>query len=120
MKQQTIISSFINAFNGLVNFFVRDRNGRIEFCAAVIAISFGFWLHISVVEWMAVLLCIGAVISLEMLNSAVEKLCDMVHAEYHPIIKVIKDIAAGAVLFASMISVIIACIIFLPKLFLVL
>lgn len=120
MKQQTIFSAFANAFNGLGNFLMRDRNGRIEFCAALIAIGVGFWLRISAAEWLAVVLCIGAVITAEMLNSAIEKLCDMVHAEYHPVIKVIKDVAAGAVLFASIISVVVAFIIFLPKLFLLL
>lgn len=120
MKQQTVLSSFINAFNGLGNFFMRERNGRIELGAAVITAVFGFWLHISAMEWIIVLICIGLVISLEMLNSAVEKLCDMVHAEYHPVIKIVKDVSAGAVLVASIISAIIACIIFLPKLFLLL
>ena len=118
MKQQTILSSFINAFNGLGNFLMRERNGRIEIVAAAVVTGFGFWLHINSNEWLSVLLCIGAVLSLEMLNSAIEKLCDMVHAEYHPVIKVIKDVSAGAVLFSTIISVIIACIIFLPKLLL--
>lgn len=120
MKQQTILSSFINAFSGLVNFFMRERNGRIELGAAAITIAFGFWLHVSNTEWLIILLSIGAVLSLEMLNSAIEKLCDMVHAEYHPAIKIIKDVSAGGVLFATIISVVIACIIFLPKLFLLL
>lgn len=115
MKQQSIFSAFANSFNGLWHFFLHERNGRIQGCAAIMVTGFAVWLHASAGEWLVILLCIGAVISLEMLNSAVEKLCDIVHAEYHPVIKIVKDVAAGAVLFASIISVVIALIIFLPK-----
>jgi diacylglycerol kinase len=52
-----------------------------------------------------------------MINSALEKLCDTVQPTYHPVIKIVKDVSAGAVLFASIISVAIAAIIFLPKIF---
>ena len=118
MKQQNIFSSFVNAFNGLRHFFVHERNGRIQSCAAVVAICVAAWLHVSATEWLVLLLCIGAVLCLEMLNSAIEKLCDLVHKNYHPVIKIIKDVAAGAVLLASVVSVIIALIIFLPKIML--
>ena len=115
MKPQNILSSFGNAFNGLVHFFLHERNGRIQFCATILVVGFAIWLQVSTTEWLVILLCIGAVLSLEMLNSAVEKLCDIVHKEFHPIIKIVKDVAAAAVLFASIVSIIIACIIFLPK-----
>lgn len=117
MQQHTITSSFSNAFNGLFSFFLHDRNGKIELCAAVMVAVIATWLHASIGEWLCILLCIGAVLCLEMLNSALEKLCDVVHKEYHPAIRFVKDVAAGAVLLASVISAIIACIIFLPKLF---
>jgi len=117
MKQQTIASSFGNAFNGVINFFLKDRNGQIELGAALIAAAFAIRLRVSIGEWLCILLCIGAVLCLEMLNNALEKLCDIVHKEYHPAIRIVKDVAAGAVLFASLISAIIACIIFLPKIF---
>lgn len=115
MKQQNIFSAFANAFNGLRHFFLHERNGRIQGCAAIVVVGFAVWLHVSAGEWLVILLCIAAVLCLEMLNSAVEKLCDIVHEEYHPVIKIVKDVAAGAVLFASIISIIIALIIFLPK-----
>lgn len=118
MKPQSILAAFVNSINGLRYFLLTERNGKIQAGAAIVVIAFGAVLHISATEWMAVLLCIGAVLSLEMLNSAIEKLCDMVHKEFHPVIKIVKDVAAGAVLFASIISVVIACFIFLPKLFL--
>jgi Diacylglycerol kinase len=64
----------------------------------------------------AVLFCIGLVISLEMINSAIERYCDLVTTDFHPGIKVIKDVAAGAVLVASITSLIIGLIIFIPAL----
>lgn len=117
MQQQTLLSSFANAFNGLFNFFIKDRNGRIELCVALLTTGTAAWLHATIGEWLCILLCIGAVLCLEMLNSALEKLCDVVHKEYHPAIRFVKDVAAGSVLLASLVSFIIACIIFLPKIF---
>ncbi len=64
---------------------------------------------------MAVLLCSGSVLCLEMLNSALEKLADIVEPAFHPQIKIVKDVAAGAVLLASIMSAIIGTIIFLPE-----
>ena len=73
-------------------------------------------LHLHHDEWIIVLICIAMVIGFEMLNTAIETLCNMVQEEYHPLIKIIKDVAAAAVLWVSIISVIIGLIIFLPKL----
>src|SRR5689334_7573665 len=115
MKRQKIAAAFKNAFEGLWYFFLHERNGQIQHCAAILVIVLAVCLGVSVTEWLALLLCIGAVLSLEMINSAVEKLCDQVHKEYQTVIKIIKDVSAAAVLFASIISVVIACLIFLPK-----
>jgi diacylglycerol kinase len=62
--------------------------------------------------------CIAFVISMEMLNTAIEKLCDVVHKELHPDIKRVKDIAAGAVLVSAIFSLMTGLIIFLPKIIL--
>lgn len=112
-----LIKAFGYAFQGLFIFFSRDSNGKLELCFAVIAIATGFILHISALEWVAVLLCIAMVLSLEMFNAAIEKLCDIVEPNFHPAIKIIKDIAAGAVLLSAVVSLIIGLIIFLPKIF---
>jgi len=84
---------------------------------AIIVIIISVCLGVNKGEWMVILLCIALVIGLEMLNSAIEKLCDAVHPEIHPFIKYTKDIAAGAVLWACIISGIIGAIIFIPKIF---
>ena len=79
------------------------------------AIGLSVALGISAYEWLAVLLCTGIVIGFEMMNAAVEKLCDLVQQEYHPIIKAVKDISAAAVLWTSIVSALTGCIIFIPK-----
>lgn len=114
-KQQTFLQSFGNAFKGMRVFFLHDRNGKIHLAATIAVIVIGFTFSVSATEWFAVLLCIGLVIALEMINAAIEKLSDIVQAEFHPGIKFIKDVSAAAVLWASIISVVIACIIFIPK-----
>lgn len=104
------------ALQGWAIFFSKEKNGQIQLFVAVLVIAGGFALNIALSEWVVVLGCIGVVISLEMLNSAVEKLCDHVNPHIHPNIKIIKDLAAGAVLWSAVAAAIIGCIIFLPKL----
>ena len=115
--RQPLIKTFINAFNGIKYFFKTERNGKIQAAVSIIIVVAGLYLHLSAFEWIITFLCIGVVLTLEMLNSALEYLCNLVHSEYHPLIKIIKDVAAGAVLFASIISSVIGLIIFLPKIF---
>jgi diacylglycerol kinase len=112
------MKKFINsvkfAIQGIRSFILTDRNGRIEIIFAVVVIILGAFLSISTVEWLIVIFCIGLVISLEMVNAAIEKYCDMVTTAYHPVIKIIKDVAAGAVLTAALISMVTGLIIFIP------
>lgn len=114
-KEQSLLKAFYNAWKGIQHFFLYDRNGRIHLGAAIATVLAGFILKVSSIEWVALLICIAVVIALEMINAAIEKLCDMVHKDYHPAIKIIKDMSAGAVLWVSVISVVIGTIIFLPK-----
>ena len=66
-------------------------------------------------EWIAVILCIGAVLAAEGVNSAIEALCDKVSPEYDEAIKHTKDLAAGAVLILAVMSIIVGLLIFVPK-----
>jgi diacylglycerol kinase len=112
----SFLKGFVYAFNGLVVFFRHERNGRIQLLLAFAALLLSWKLKISAAEWMVILACIASVLSFEMINSAIEKLCNLVHPKYHPAIKTIKDVAAGAVLFVAILSAIIGAIIFIPKL----
>jgi len=107
-------NSVVFALHGMKQFFSGDRNGKIQTVFGITAIALGFTLSISPSQWLLVLFCIGLVISLEMINSAIEKFCDMITTDFHPGIKVIKDVAAGAVLVASVTSLVIGLIIFIP------
>ena len=108
--------SVLFALQGIKQFFCRDRNGRIQTVIAMMAITLGLTVSLSSFQWLLVLFCIGLVISLEMINSAIERYCDLITTDFHPGIKVIKDVAAGAVLIASITSLIIGLIIFIPAL----
>jgi len=117
IKKQPVIKSFLHAFNGMYYFFLFERNGQIEISVTACTIAFALWIGVSVNEWITILFCIAIVLAFEMMNSALEKLCNVVQEDYHPVIKIIKDMAAAAVLWCSIISVLIAAIIFLPKIF---
>ena len=110
-----LIKSFAYALQGLKICFISELNFRIHTVLAIIAIAFAIVFNVSIFEWMAISFCIAFVIAMEMLNTAIEKLCDVVHQDVHPGIKKVKDIAAGAVLVSAIFSFITGAIIFLPK-----
>ncbi|MBS1745580.1 MAG: diacylglycerol kinase family protein [Bacteroidetes bacterium] len=113
--KQQINKAFTNAWNGITYFFKNERNGIIQAGVAMLVLLLGFYFHLSPSEWIIIIVCIGAVIAMEMMNAAIEQLCNLVYKEYHPAIKIIKDVAAGAVLFVAIISSVIGLIIFIPK-----
>ncbi len=115
MEPQPIVNAFKHALNGAGYFIRHDRNGRIHVAAAFLVAAAGAYCKISATEWCILLVCMAMVISFEMLNHALENLCNVVHAEYHPFIKTVKDVAAAAVLWSVIISVIIGLLIFVPK-----
>ncbi len=118
MNRQPLFKAFGHAFNGLSRFIRTDRNGRIHFSISLLVCIAGFYFRISHTEWMLLLLCFPVVLGLEMMNHAIEKLCDTVHPGQHPYIKTVKDVAAAGVLFASIIASVIGCIVFIPKILL--
>lgn len=111
----TVIKSFKYAFEGLKDALLHERNFRIQVVVFILIIIAGFLFHINTTEWIFILLCAAIVLSTEIINSAIEKLCDFVSPEIHPLIKKIKDFSAAAVLVGTILSVIIGTIIFLPK-----
>lgn len=114
MKKGKLINSFQYALAGIFFSVCHERNVKIHLFVTFCVIGAGFYFHITTVDWLILLLTIGIVISLEMVNTAVEKTVDLVTSEFHPLAKTAKDVAAGVVLFFSCIAVIIGAIIFLP------
>lgn len=82
---------------------------------ACVVIGVGLYLSLQTWEWITILLTVGIVLTLECLNTAIETVVDLVTEEYHPLAKIAKDVAAGAVLIFSIIAVIIGLLIFGPK-----
>jgi diacylglycerol kinase len=109
--------SFYFAFKGIADLFSgRHPNAMVHLMAVVSVCIAGYFFKISTCEWLAVILCFIAVITLEAMNSAIEYVVDLASPEFHPLAKKAKDMAAGAVLLAAIGTVVIAAIIFLPKL----
>jgi diacylglycerol kinase len=112
-----VIKSFGWAFNGLKDCILHEKNFRIQYIVALLVVIAGIILSLSVTEWMIILLSFAVVLSFEIINSAIEKLCDLVSPDFNLTIKKVKDMSASAVLLSAIISFIIGCIIFLPKIF---
>jgi diacylglycerol kinase len=115
IEPKKLLHSFGFAFKGIETAFKTQQNFRIEIAAAFFTIAFGIMYKINSLEWLVILICIAFVLCLELVNTALENMCDVYSTAKNPTIKIIKDTAAAAVLVAAIISVSIALIIFLPK-----
>lgn len=108
---------FSYAWNGIVEMAKSERNFRIHLLATIVVLLLGIIVKLSFLEWMIALFAIGMVLVVETTNTAVEKLIDYLKPDIHPVAKTIKDIAAGAVLIASITAFVIGCLLFIPKLY---
>lgn len=109
------LKSFNYAWQGIKCCFRSEKNFRIELLLALITFLFATVLKIATIEWLIILFCSALVLSLEIINTSIERLSNIISTSFHPAIKLVKDMAAGAVFIVSLVSLIIACIIFLPK-----
>lgn len=116
-KEPPMYTVFIDAWRGIITAFKAERNLRIHISAALAVVILSAWLNITIPEWSVLLLCTGFVISFELLNTSIETLSNLVEPNPHPAIKKVKDIAAGAVFVAAIISLIIGIIILCPYLY---
>ncbi|WP_232310466.1 diacylglycerol kinase family protein [Mesobacillus selenatarsenatis] len=116
-RKHPLASSFKFGFEGIAAAAAKERNVQIHLAISVIVILSGFIFSINKYEWIAIILSIGGMVSMEMINTAIERTVDMYTKEYHPLAKQAKDIAAGAVLVFAIASVMIGIIIFLPRIF---
>ena len=115
-RKNPLYESFGYAFEGIWTGIRKERNMKIH-CLAIICVTLaGMLFHITATEWCICLLLFALVAALELVNTAVEAVVDLVTEEKKPLAKIAKDTAAGAVLSAAIVSVIIGCIIFLPYL----
>ena len=110
------VRSFIYAVEGLAAVLKSQPNTWYMALASVAVVGVGLWLGVSVPEWCFLATAIVVVWVAEILNTAVEFLTDLVSPEHHPLAKKAKDAAAAASLVAVLFSLVIACLIFLPRL----
>lgn len=96
MKRQ--LKSFKNAFKGIAAAFITEGHMRFHFVAAFFVLLFAYISEMDTSQWAILILTIGAVFSAELVNTAIEQVCDLYSTEHNPLIGKIKDIAAGAVL----------------------
>jgi diacylglycerol kinase (ATP) len=111
------IKSIGFAVKGAFKLVTTEHSVMVQFSIMLLMIFAGFYFHISREEWMLQILAFGLVLGIEGLNTAVEKIADFIHPEFHDRIGFIKDIAAGAVLFAASSALTVGALIYVPKLF---
>lgn len=119
-KKPPFYKTFGYAMEGIRTGLRRERNMRIHTAAMILVVFAGTVLKLSAVEWCICLILFGLVIALELVNTAVEAVVDLVTEERKPLAKIAKDTAAGAVLTAAFMAAVIGCIIFIPKILTVL
>ncbi len=112
-----LFKSFGYALKGMYVALKEEQNMRIHLVAIAVVTFGGIYLGLSAIEWAVIALTIGFVVSLEMVNSAIESLVDHVSPEFHKDAGKIKDLAAGAVLVAAIVATVIAVYIFGNKIF---
>ncbi|MFM9862086.1 MAG: diacylglycerol kinase family protein [Micropepsaceae bacterium] len=104
------------ALTGIATMMRTQHNAWLHLAATVAVILLALALQVSASEWMALILAIVIVWSAEALNTAFERLCDVAHPDFHPLVKQAKDVAAAAVLIAATGSVAVGLLIFGPRL----
>ncbi|NDI99002.1 diacylglycerol kinase family protein [Flavobacterium sp. LaA7.5] len=112
------LKSVVYAFHGAYKLVVTEHSIMIQFTIGILVTIAGFFFKISATEWLIQTLAIGLVLGIEGVNTAIEKIADFIHPQYHEKIGFIKDIAAGAVFFAALTALCIGIMIYYPKILL--
>ncbi|USK58841.1 diacylglycerol kinase family protein [Peribacillus asahii] len=115
-RKYPFVKSFYFALRGIWEGVKTERNIRIHSMMTVVVILLGAYVSLNWIEWLFVLIAVTGTIALELVNSALERVVDLVTEEYHPLARQAKDMAAAAVLLYAVFSVIVGIVIFLPKL----
>lgn len=112
MKQ--LLTSIGHAVDGIWDLVKRENNAKIHLISTLLVILVGLKLDFLAIEWLWISLAVAGVWVAELINSALEKLVDLVSPEEHPLAKKVKDYAAGAVLVMAIWAVFVFCLISLP------
>lgn len=115
MRSRSLLDSFDNAFEGIIYAVKTQRNIRLHFIATGVVLILSLLLQLTKLEILILIITIAFVIVTEMINTALEVTVDLITQEYHPLAAIIKNVAAGAVLVAAMVAIIVGYLIFAPK-----
>lgn len=112
-KNRSLIQSIAHAMYGVKDIFLRERNFRYHCLIAVLVVGCGLAIHLSLMEWIAIVVCIGAMFVAETFNSAIERLADFAcNGKYQFLVKQAKDAASAAVLLTAVFTVLIGLLVF--------
>ncbi len=109
------LSSFANAFRGLIIYVRQEHNAWIHCMIAILVVIAGILFRITLTEWVVVIFAIGLVLAAEAFNSSIERISDVVQPEKDERIRDVKDISAGAVLLCAITTAVIGVMVFLPR-----
>ena len=109
------LAAFGHAFRGIV-LFLREAHGRIHATVTVAIFLMGIWLGVSATDWALLVICITLVLAAEAINTAVERVVDLVSPQWHPLARDAKDLAACGVLITAIGAVVVGVMVFLPYL----
>ena len=115
-NKKRLLNSFKYAFEGIISALKSEQNLKTHIAIMILVIIFGIILKINKIEWIICIILFGFVISLELVNTAIENTVDLITMEKNPKAKIAKDVSAAAVLIAAITSIIIGLIIFMTKL----
>lgn len=115
-KAKNMRQSFHCAVCGLMDAWRSERNMRIHSLATILAVAAGVWLKLDRMEWLFLFSAIFLVVTMEMLNTALERVVDLFTREYHPLARLAKNAAAGAALLAALYALTVALLVFVPRL----
>lgn len=112
LKNKNFIEAWKKAFSGIWYAIRTQRNIKVQLIIAVIVIAISIYFQLNAIEWSIIIFATMLVIVIEVVNTAIETVVDLYIKEYHPLAKIAKDVAAGAVVLAALNAVIIAILIF--------
>lgn len=116
MKSRSLIDSFNYAVDGIIYTLKTQRNMRIHFSLAIIVLVSSLFLNFSRLEFLILFLTVSFVIASEMINTSIEKSIDLFTEDYHPLAKIAKDVAAGAVLVSAINAIVVGYLLFFDRL----
>jgi diacylglycerol kinase len=115
LDAKRLVRSFKAAFEGIASTYKKEQNIKIHTIISLMVVLAGFIFKINYIEWLVCLVLIGFVMMAEFFNTSIEYVVDLASPDIHPLAKAAKDTASAGVLMMAIISALIGCVIFIPK-----